>query len=111
MHPAKCVVVKGGDYYIKAEATKVFIIVILVVFGVIRNAPAASPTWVEQGPGPTINGQTQGLTNPSNPVSGAINAIATDPTNPNLVYVGTVNGGIWKSTNATSANHELDAAH
>ena len=104
MHPAKCVVVKGGDYYIKAEATKVFIIVILVVFGVIRNAPAASPTWVEQGPGPTINGQTQGLTNPSNPVSGAINAIATDPTNPNLVYVGTVNGGIWKSTNATSAN-------
>src|SRR4029077_1292415 len=36
--------------------------------------------------------------------AGAINAIATDPANANLVYVGTVNGVIWKTTNAIAAN-------
>jgi hypothetical protein len=57
--------------------------------------------WIEQGPGPTRNGQAEGL--PDNPVSGAINAIAVGST-PDLVYVGAVNGGIWKTTNATAAN-------
>jgi hypothetical protein len=59
------------------------------------------PAWVEQGPGPTLNGQTEGL--PNNPVAGSINAIAASPTDPDLVYVGTVNGGIWQTTNATAA--------
>jgi hypothetical protein len=57
--------------------------------------------WAEQGPGPTLNGQTEGL--PGNPVSGAVNAIAVDLAHPGTVYLGTVNGGVWKSTNANSA--------
>ena len=65
--------------------------------------PALFAQWKEQGPGPIINGQDIGLTNPNNPVSGAVNAIATVPGNANTVYVGTVNGGIWKTTNATAA--------
>ena len=58
-------------------------------------APALD--WVEQGPAPELaNGA---------PWSGAINAIAIDPSDPsgNTVYVGAVNGGIWKTTNATAA--------
>src|SRR5204863_4337944 len=39
----------------------------------------------------------------SNPVSGSIEAVAIDPTNGNVVYLGTTNGGIWKTTNATAA--------
>ena len=41
---------------------------------------------------------------PNNQISGAIQAIAVDPTNPNIMYVGSVNGGIWKTTNATAAS-------
>jgi len=58
--------------------------------------------WIEQGPGPILAGQTEGITN--NPVSGGVNAIAIAPGDGNTVYAGTVNGGIWKSTNALSAN-------
>src|SRR5262249_48784325 len=59
-------------------------------------------TWVQQGPGPILDGQDEGLNR--NPVSGAIEAIAPSATDPNLVYVGAVNGGIWKTTNATAAD-------
>src|SRR4051812_31759737 len=60
------------------------------------------PDWVEQGPGPILDGQVAGM--PGNPVAGAINAIAVhpNPTNLNVVYVATVNGGVWKTTNATA---------
>ena len=52
--------------------------------------------WVEQGPGPI----------PGDGVlaSGAINAIAADPTNANRVFVAAVNGGIWGTQNATDTN-------
>jgi hypothetical protein len=56
--------------------------------------------WREQGPGPTLL-DSNTVIPPNSPVSGAINAIAPSPTDPDLVYVGTVNGGIWKTTNAT----------
>jgi len=53
-------------------------------------------------------GQVEGLTAPSNPVNnpvvGAVTAIVTNPTNANVVYIGTANGGIWKTTDATDAN-------
>ena len=39
-----------------------------------------------------------------NEVAGAIQAVAAHPTNPNILYVGTANGGIWKTSNATSAS-------
>lgn len=71
--------------------------------GLIPTLSAQTSTWVEQGPGPIINGQDVGLTNPTNPVSGAVNAIATVPGDPDTIYVGTVNGGVWKTTNATAA--------
>ena len=39
---------------------------------------------------------------PDNEVCGAIHAIAAHPSNPDILYVGAVNGGIWRSTNATA---------
>ena len=63
--------------------------------------PAQSQTWTAQGPGPTLNGQVEGVIN--NPVSGSINAIAPVPGNANVVYLAATNGGVWKTTNATAA--------
>jgi hypothetical protein len=37
-------------------------------------------------------------------VSGAVNAMAIDRSHPGTVYLGTVNGGVWKSTNANTAS-------
>jgi hypothetical protein len=37
---------------------------------------------------------------PNGTVTGAIEAIAVDPTNANTLYVGAVDGGIWKTSNA-----------
>ncbi len=58
--------------------------------------------WEEQGPGTITGGQVEGLA--GNAVSGAIQAIVTHPDEPGTVYVGTVNGGVWKTENATSPN-------
>jgi hypothetical protein len=37
-------------------------------------------------------------------VSGAINTILTHPTNSSIIYVGSVNGGVWKTENAHENN-------
>ena len=72
------------------------------------EAKALLAAWVELGPAPTLSGQVEGIvgggtaTNPDNPVIGAVEALATDPTNANVVYAGTANGGVWKTTNATA---------
>ena len=60
------------------------------------------PNWVEQGPGPLLNGQVEGMTD--NPVAGAIRTIAPHPTQANTVLIGSVNGGIWRTTNANAAS-------
>src|SRR5437870_4167775 len=83
-----------------------------------RVLPAAisllgQPPWLPVGPGPINNGQPVGITVPgsppiSNPVSGSISALAVQPDrpgqpgNPDIVFAGTVNGGIWETTNATA---------
>ncbi|MGB9181930.1 MAG: carboxypeptidase-like regulatory domain-containing protein, partial [Pyrinomonadaceae bacterium] len=58
------------------------------------NAPLAFPNWVELGPNPIPLGQTQ--TTRVN-VVGRISAIEIDPTDPNKVYVGTAQGGVFRS--------------
>jgi hypothetical protein len=52
----------------------------------------ALPTWIAQGPAP--------INDSSFTQSGAISAIAADPTNANNLYIGSVNGGIWHTTDA-----------
>jgi hypothetical protein len=63
---------------------------------------AGTGTWVPQGPAPTVGGQSEGITN--RPVSGAVHAIVAHPSDANIVYVGAVNGGVWKTTDALAAS-------
>src|SRR5215217_4089358 len=62
---------------------------------------SGAPKWTEQGPGPTNNGQTAGLTN--NPVAGAISQVLPFAGNANTFFAATVNGGVWRSTNVNDA--------
>ena len=57
--------------------------------------------WVPMGPSPIINGQTENVT-PNNEVDGAIHTAVAHPTNPDILYIGGVNGGIWRTNNATA---------
>lgn len=63
---------------------------------------SAAATWQAQGPGPNTNGQVEGILDGE--VIGAIHAVAPHPTDPDILYAGGVNGGIWKTTNATAAS-------
>lgn len=60
--------------------------------------PAAHPKWFEQGPGPIISGQVEGMED--RPVAGAVKSIAPHPRDQNIIYIATVNGGVWKTSNA-----------
>lgn len=51
--------------------------------------------WTPIGPAPIPNGQTEITVTP---VSGRTTAIAVHPTNPNIVYVGTAQGGLYGTT-------------
>ena len=59
-------------------------------------APEVIPVWNELGPRPLPNGETQqaGVTTP---VTGRASSVVVDPTNSNKVYLGTAQGGVWRS--------------
>ncbi len=59
-------------------------------------------TVVPEGPSPITGGQTEGLVD--NAVSGALNALAAHPTNADILFVGSVNGGIWRTLDATATD-------
>ncbi len=63
-------------------------------------------TWQPIGPAPI---QSRGLGNTDNiptdsPASGAIHGVAPHPSNADIVYVAAINGGVWRTSNATSTN-------
>ena len=64
------------------------------------SAQIPGNSWDEEGPQPINFGQTEGIVN--DPVAGAINSVAAHPTNADILYIGAVNGGIWRTTDATS---------
>lgn len=55
-----------------------------------------SVSWQSVGPNPIPNGQT---TTRTDPVTGRIAAIAVHPTNPDIVYAGAAQGGLYRSSN------------
>jgi photosystem II stability/assembly factor-like uncharacterized protein len=69
--------------------------VALRAFDRARSKAASGPTWSPIGPAPIPNGQTT----PSTPVSGRVTAIVVDPNSATIVYVGTAQGGLYRSTN------------
>ncbi len=52
--------------------------------------------WTEIGPNPIPNGQV--VSGAQLPVSGRVISIAVHPTNPDIVYVGTAQGGLFRTT-------------
>jgi hypothetical protein len=69
---------------------------------ILRLDFAAAQTWVPLGPGPNTGGQVEGIAN--NEVVGAVNALALHPADKKIAYIGSVNGGIWKTNDATVAS-------
>ena len=57
---------------------------------------------VSQGPNRIKDGAVEGMVD--NPVIGAVNRILPHPTDSNIMYIGSVNGGVWRTTNAKSSN-------
>jgi hypothetical protein len=64
-------------------------------FAPIIPASLLAP-WTPLGPAPIPNGQTTGVIQA---VSGRVTVIAVHPTNENIVYVGTAQGGLYRSLN------------
>jgi autotransporter-associated beta strand protein len=64
---------------------------------VLGSGPGALPTfpqrWFNVGPAPTNNG----VSGNNLPTSGRVTSIATDPTDPNVIFVATAGGGAWKT--------------
>ena len=61
--------------------------------------------WTPQGAGPATNGQTENVRRQAggpivDDVVGAIHTVLAHPTNPNILYAGGTNSGIWRTTDA-----------
>ena len=63
-------------------------------------APTGGSIWVPQGSSPTRNGQVEGILNGE--VVGCVHAAAPHPFTPGTLYAAGVNGGIWRTLNATA---------
>jgi photosystem II stability/assembly factor-like uncharacterized protein len=66
--------------------------------------PLSASNWAFLGPAPIPLGQTS---NTRVPVSGRTIAIAVHPTDPDTVYVGTAQGGLYKSSNGGASWSKL----
>lgn len=51
--------------------------------------------WTPIGPSPILEG--------GNPDNGMVSSIAINPNNPNIIYIGTAGGGVWRSRNGGTA--------
>ncbi|HEX6869360.1 MAG TPA: sialidase family protein, partial [Candidatus Limnocylindrales bacterium] len=72
-------------------------------FAFQAGAASIDATYVPQGPRPITGGQVENVT-PNNEVAGAVHTIVAHPSDADTLWIGTVNGGIWRTTNATSAS-------
>ena len=71
------------------------------------NIAVTTPAWVALGPAPIPNGQTEpadanGISLTQAPVSGRTISIVIDPTDANTAYVGTAQGGLYRTTDGGS---------
>lgn len=83
----------------------VFTLALALPAGVHGQPPPISSgaTWTSQGPGPATGGQSENVT-PNDSIVGAIHTILPHPTDPKILYIGAVNGGVWRTVNSQSTN-------
>ncbi|MEZ5313236.1 MAG: hypothetical protein R2862_06050 [Thermoanaerobaculia bacterium] len=75
----------------------------------LRRPDVEIGAWTPLGPNPIPNGQV--VTGPQLAVSGRVSAIAVDPTDEDIVYVGAAQGGVYRSLNGgTSWTQIFDGA-
>ena len=67
-----------------------------------------SEGWIDEGPGPTKHGDANIA--PDDPTAGCVTAVVPHPTDQNTIYIGTANGGVWKTTNALASTTALESA-
>ncbi len=75
---------------------------VLVLLFAITDVAAAQRVWIQHGPGPNTVGQVEGITDRE--VVGAIHSVAAHPSDPAILFVGAVNGGIWRTGDATATS-------
>jgi hypothetical protein len=77
----------------------VFSVSLVFIVGLVVEQAGSSPSltlsasnWTPIGPAPGMGG---------GPFSGRIDVAAADPGDSNVMYVGSTNGGVWKTTGST----------
>lgn len=78
-------------------------VVALALPGVAFAGGFVGGPWVPEGPAPNTNGQVENIV-PDDEVTGSVNAVAAHPTDPDVVYLGVTNGGVWKTENASAGS-------
>jgi hypothetical protein len=68
----------------------------------------ADASWSSEGPTTAQNGQVENVP-PNDNVIGAIHAVVAHPTDADVLYIGAVNGGVWRTVNATAASPNWQA--
>ncbi|MCU0962582.1 MAG: hypothetical protein MUF48_21000, partial [Pirellulaceae bacterium] len=66
----------------------------------MRRLLTSWPVWEPVGPTPVTGGLVDGMFMQQNPVAGGVHTLAPHPSDANVMYVGTVGGGVWKTTSA-----------
>ncbi len=74
----------------------------LALISLCSVATAQTGVWKAGGPAPSREGQVENITNRE--VVGAVHAVAPHPTNANTIYIGSVNGGVWRTDDALAAS-------
>src|SRR5207245_9516177 len=78
------------------------------LFSTDQRVPAtvalpAGPACMSEVPAPTNHNPDDKTEPASTDMSGAIEALAVNPGDPKVIYVGAVNGGVWKTTEGADA--------
>lgn len=64
----------------------------------VNTVSKLTSVWVPEGPFSMTNGQVEGIVN--KPVTGALTSVVADPVDPNVMYAGGTNSGLWRTNNA-----------
>jgi photosystem II stability/assembly factor-like uncharacterized protein len=62
---------------------------------------AVGGTWIAQGPAPILEAHTGTVDRED---VGAVHTVVAHPTNPDVLWIGAVSGGIWRTDDATAAS-------
>lgn len=88
-------------HLLKAYRT-LFCVLVLGITAI--SATAQSPgEWIPEGAAPNTQGQVENIV-PDDEVVGAVHCIVTHPTDPDIMWVGAVNGGLWRTNNGSAGS-------